>query len=232
VSTFALIHGAWHGSWCFDRLVPELAARGHESITMDLPVDDGSATFETYRDAVLDSMSGATGDAILVGHSLGAMAMPLVATERRVRATVFLCGIVPKFGGMPWDDGGEMEEPGLYENLIHHEDGSTSWPDIASATRAYFFDCRPEDAAWAFPKLRHQNSSSLWDRPYPLSEWPDCARASIACTDDVAVKIGWSRNVARTRLGIDAIEIRGSHSPFLSRPGVLADILSELASTL
>src|SRR5260221_10947192 len=37
VSTFVLVHGAWHGAWCWERLVPELEARGHASIAMDLP---------------------------------------------------------------------------------------------------------------------------------------------------------------------------------------------------
>jgi hypothetical protein len=29
MATFGLVHGAWHGAWCWDRLVPELEARGH-----------------------------------------------------------------------------------------------------------------------------------------------------------------------------------------------------------
>jgi hypothetical protein len=35
VATFALIHEAWHGAWCFERLTPELQARGHHVIAVD-----------------------------------------------------------------------------------------------------------------------------------------------------------------------------------------------------
>src|SRR3954463_14174121 len=48
MATFVLVHGAWHGGWCWERLMPERAAAGHESIVMDLPVEDPAASFEDY----------------------------------------------------------------------------------------------------------------------------------------------------------------------------------------
>ena len=80
MSTFIFVHGAWHGAWCWSRLVPEMEARGHRSIVMDLPVDDGGATFSDYADVVLSSYPADLDDAVLAGHSLGAMVLPLVAT--------------------------------------------------------------------------------------------------------------------------------------------------------
>ena len=84
-----LVHGAWHGGWCWERLIPELAARGHDAIAMDLPVEDGSATFEDYASVVIEVAASATDDVVLVGHSLGSMVIPLVAAARPVAATVF-----------------------------------------------------------------------------------------------------------------------------------------------
>src|SRR5690242_17823573 len=109
MATFVLVHGAWHGGWCWDRLVPELAAAGHQSVVMDLPIEDPSATFEDYASVVVDAAAGAGAgsgsDVVVVGHSLGSMVIPLVAARRPVSALVFLCGVIPKFGGSPWDDG-------------------------------------------------------------------------------------------------------------------------------
>jgi pimeloyl-ACP methyl ester carboxylesterase len=82
VSTFILVHGAWHGGWCWQGLVPQLEARGHRSVVMDLPVEDGDATFEDYAEAVLASYPANLEDGVLVGHSLGAMVLPLVAASR------------------------------------------------------------------------------------------------------------------------------------------------------
>ena len=37
MATFLLIHGAWHGAWCWDRIAPLLRAAGHNVIAPDLP---------------------------------------------------------------------------------------------------------------------------------------------------------------------------------------------------
>ena len=53
MSTFVLVHGAWHGAWCWERFVPELEIRGHTAIAMNLPVEDGAATFDDYALVVI-----------------------------------------------------------------------------------------------------------------------------------------------------------------------------------
>ena len=225
MSTYVLVHGAWHGGWCWERLVPELVEAGHDSIVMDLPVEDGSATFDDYAQTVVDAATGAGDDVVLVGYSLGAMVIPIVAAKRPVAAMAFLCGVIPNFGATPWDDAPPMEVPGTYAPLVTHSDGSTSWPTLASAVAAFYPDCAPEIAERAYGRLRRQNSTSLWDRPYPLRTWPPARRVAIAGTDDAAVTIDYSRHVCRRRLGIHPLELPGGHSPFLARPAELAQVL-------
>ena len=52
---FLLVHGAYHGPWCWSLLQPELIARGHTITVVDLPVSDPEAGATQYRDAVLDA---------------------------------------------------------------------------------------------------------------------------------------------------------------------------------
>lgn len=104
MSTFVLVHGAWHGAWCWSRLLPDLEARGHRQSSMELPVEDGDATFEDYADVVLASYPADVEDAVLIGHSLGAMVLPLVAASRPVSMLVFLCGLIPNVSGRLTDD--------------------------------------------------------------------------------------------------------------------------------
>ena len=70
---FVLVHGGAHGAWCWDLLVPELSALGHQAVTPELPGHGArqreTATVDGYRDAVLEYLE--PGD-VLVGHSLGA----------------------------------------------------------------------------------------------------------------------------------------------------------------
>ena len=197
-------------------------------MVMDLPVDDGDATFEDYADAVLGSYPADLEDAVLVGHSLGAMVLPLVATSRPASLLIFLCGVIPNIEGKPWDGAPPMSRPEAYQTETL-DDGSSVFRTLESARLSFYADCDPQDAAWAFERLRPQNSRSLWDRPYPLTQLPDTPRVAIAGVDDAAITIEFSRAVTRPRLGVDPIEIPGAHSPFLARPRELASLLDGLA---
>jgi pimeloyl-ACP methyl ester carboxylesterase len=230
MATFVLVHGAWHGAWAWDRLSPELATRGHEVIAMDLPCDDGTATFTDYANVVVDAAKSVDGEVVLVGHSLGAMTIPLVAARRPVSLMVLLCGVTPNLHGSPWDGVPQMEVPGTFDGLVSHPDGSTTWPDVASASTAFYGAADPADAAWAFERLRPQNSTSLWTGPYPLTEWPVVETVAVCCTDDRTVRPEFVRVSCQERLGIEPVEIPGDHSPFLSAPAELAELLHARAS--
>jgi hypothetical protein len=69
VTTFALVHGAWHGAWCWERLVPELEARGHRAIAVDLPCEDVAAGCAAYAEVVAGAAADAGADLVLVGHT-------------------------------------------------------------------------------------------------------------------------------------------------------------------
>ena len=73
MTTFALVHGAWHGAWCYERLQAALDDLGHASLAMDLPVDDPDATFIDYAETALMAARDVGDDLVLVGHSLGSM---------------------------------------------------------------------------------------------------------------------------------------------------------------
>lgn len=226
MSVFVLVHGAWHGAWCWDRLIPELAARGHDAVTMDLPIDDGSATFGTFADIVTESCQDRD-DVVLVGHSLAGMVLPIVSARRPVRLQVFLCAVVPNLTGKPWDDAPPMGERDY--GTERDDDGALVFRSADAARRIFYADCTPVDAAWAFAHLRPVRNRSLWDRAYPMDRWPQVRSAAVTCTDDLAVYAHYQRFVLRERLGVVPVELPGHHSPFLARPAVLADVLVELA---
>ena len=98
MATFALVHGGFHGAWCWEKLAPLLRQAGHEVVAMDLPIEDGSASFEDYADVVCASLDGCGDDVVVVGHSFGGFTIPLVAARRPVRHLVYLCAVVPAIG--------------------------------------------------------------------------------------------------------------------------------------
>lgn len=74
VATFGLVHGAYHGSWCWERLLPDLEHLGHIGLTVDLPCDDPNAGAREYAAPAQEAFAGAPDDLVLVGHSLGGSA--------------------------------------------------------------------------------------------------------------------------------------------------------------
>jgi pimeloyl-ACP methyl ester carboxylesterase len=233
VTSFGLVHGAWHGGWCWDRLIPELTRYGHRAVAVDLPCEDPAAGASRYAE-VADAALPRTDDLVLVGHSLGGLTIPLVAARRPVRLLVFLCAALP-LPGRSLDEQ-IAAEPGIYAPgyATHpgrrvHADGSASWADQESVREVFYHDCAPADVGWAWPRLRRQAGAPRVE-PCPLAAWPAVPCVSIIGREDHAINPAWSRRAARERLGVDAIELAGSHSPFLGRPAELAALLDGLTA--
>lgn len=229
MTTFALVHGAWHGAWCWERLVPELQSLGHTCVAVDLPAEDWSAGCLESARVVVDALDHVTGDVVAVGHSLGGIILPAIAALRPVRRLVFVCALVPRLGKTMdevFHEERDLFVPGYGEGQIVYEDGSTSW-ETEAAIGAFFHDCPPAVGRWASSKLRRQVWATTRER-YPLQAWPSVETSSILGRADRCVSPAWSRRVAREWLGVNAIELPGGHSPFLARPAELAWVLSRL----
>jgi pimeloyl-ACP methyl ester carboxylesterase len=232
MSTFALVHGAWHGSWCWELLTPELEGLGHRVITMDLPLDDSSATFDDYADVVCAAVAGDGGDdLVLVGHSLAGTTVPLVAAQRPLRRIVYLCAM-PPIPGLPFAQQMSQESEMLvrgYTRGLGEKDseGRREWVDEELATTHLFGDCDRATVSSAYARLRPQ-ALYPYGQPCSLSALPEHDSTYVVCTEDRIVNPDWSRRIAREWLDADLVEIPGSHSPFLSRPKALAKLLDGL----
>ena len=96
MATFILVHGAFHGAWCWERLVPVLQERGHRAIAVDLPgmgADSANASAGTlagYADHVAALARTQADKPIIVGHSLGGATI----TEAGERAPEAIAGLV------------------------------------------------------------------------------------------------------------------------------------------
>ena len=231
MTTFGLVHGAGHGAWCWERLIPELEARGHRAVAVDLPCEDPAAGCGRYAE-IVDQALPRTDDLVLVGHSLGGLTIPLVAARRPVRRLVFLCALIPLFGRSSADqlaDDPSIHATGFvtHPGRVVHDDGSNSWRDEAAARDVFYHDCTPADGRWAWSRLRRQSAAPRRE-PCPLAGWPDAERTYVLCREDRAVSPEWSRRAAGGRLGVEALELPGSHSPFISRPAALAALLDDV----
>jgi pimeloyl-ACP methyl ester carboxylesterase len=219
---FALVPGAGGAAWYWHRLVPELEARGHEAVAVDLPADDDSAGLREYADAVMTAIGDTNGDLVLVAQSMGAFTAPLVAERLPVRLIVLLNAMIPAPGesaGAWWESTGQeaaMQEHARRIGLprLTLDDAETLFghdvpPDVFAAGAAY----------------QRNQSGTPFGEPWPLAEWPSLPTRVLAAREDRLFPLDFQRRVARERLGIEPDEIDGGHLVAISRPAELADRL-------
>ena len=60
MTTFCLIHGSWHGKWCFERLTPYLEAAGHRALAVELPSDRPGTICSEYAELVAAELGRTT----------------------------------------------------------------------------------------------------------------------------------------------------------------------------
>jgi pimeloyl-ACP methyl ester carboxylesterase len=220
--TFALVHGAWHGGWCFELLENELRQRGESTVSMDLPIDEPDLDASDYAKAVVDAIGDVDDDITLVGHSMGGLVIPLVPELRPVQRLIYLSGAIRppgqatavKLAGPPLTS--TPDERGL---LVADHD---------SAIEQFYPDVEPALAEWAVSRLRPQSLKVIRGTG-PETPWPELPVTAIVGTEDIW-QLDHYQQTCRDLLGVEAILIPGGHSPFLSRPAELAELLIKIAT--
>lgn len=227
MTTFALVHGAWHGGWCWDRVAPELVAAGHRVVAVDLPCDDVRAGCAEYAEVVLGALDGAGDDVVLVAHSAGGLTIPLVAAARPVRRLVFVSALLPLPGRRFADQSADEHvlQDGYDAGIERDELGRRRWFDAELAARWMYNGCSADDAAWAFARLRPQ-ASTMYTEPSALRAWPTVPAIDVRGSEDRIVSPAWAAEAVPARLGVDSVVIAGAgHSSMVSHPHQLAEIV-------
>jgi pimeloyl-ACP methyl ester carboxylesterase len=222
--TIVLVHGAWHGAWCWERLIPQLKSRQCAVRTVQLPsVGAGpNITVGLDRDAaavqaVIDEVGGPV---LLCGHSYGGMVISLASYgQPQVSKLVYLCAFVPESGESLVSIGGGQLAP-----WIQRLEGGLTIPDPGQAGELLYADCDARTQAWATGNLRPQCGVPYSD-VVAHPGWKDIPSTYFLCSADRAMPPAWQRDLFAPRLD-KLVEIDAGHSPFLSRPGALADLLA------
>ncbi|MCU1458728.1 MAG: putative esterase [Actinomycetia bacterium] len=236
-ATAVLVHGAWHGAWCFDRVMPLLERAGVPAIAVDLPGHgrDAGPLTDLHGDAdrVREVLDGIDGDVVLLGHSYGGAVVTEAGVHPAVAHVVYLCAVVPdadesaasvameNSAGLSYD--GRPEFAGVTST---NDDGTLSL-NPSRAPVLLYNDCDPQTVEWAVGELSPQPMENLAQNPAAVA-WRERPSTYVVCTDDMIVHPGLQEILARRCTG--SREWPTSHSPFLSRPELVADLIVELAT--
>lgn len=248
---FILVHGGFHGAWCWDRVVPELAKLGHEALALDLPGHGERAAERPagYRGRIQPILDVLRDGDVLVGHSGGGYDIAVAANHApgRIGHMIFLAAGLPVEGKSVVEaTGGATERDaagntratrlmddatGMLRFIRPLPDGTMEWHSREGAREFFYHDCDEATIDWAFAKLTPGISpfpgeklhlGAFWDAQIP--------RSYIRCLQDRSKPRSMSEEVVR-RLGVEELTIDASHSPFLSRPAELAALFVEAVAT-
>lgn len=234
MAVFLLVHGAWHGAWCWERVVPMLEARGHRAVAIDLPGHGSSGvrpyrvTLGSYSKSIRAAAEALPERPIAVGHSMGGVSITQAATDapQLFSALVYLCAFAPLWGESLFSLG-RRDAGSLVRTATSFSLTSVGLrPEGAKA--AFYGDLGQEDADRAAARLCREPLLPLAQRVSRRHQ-VDLPRAYIECTQDRAISLAHQRAMAARHDFARVISMDTSHSPFLSAPEALADHLDGLA---
>ncbi len=228
-----LIHGACHGSWCWERLRPLLVASGHEVIAPDLPGRAGNGrpgwglSLKDYAATIVSAARQQTGPVIGVGHSMGGMVMAAAAeaAPEAFARLVFVSAFLPVSGDSLVSLAAMDKDSDLHGAAKLSSMRGSITIDPGRFRPVYCGDCSEPDVAWAASRLVPESVRPSLDKAKLTARFQATPRSYIRCTQDRALSVQMQdRMIARQPCELVAT-IAASHSPFLSMPGPLAAAL-------
>jgi pimeloyl-ACP methyl ester carboxylesterase len=241
MATFILVHGAFHGAWCWERLIPALQQRGHFARAIDLPgmgadVRPASmGTLANYAAHVVDAARSEAEKPIIVGHSLGGATISEAGelAPEAIAGLVYLAAVLLPSGISI----AEMHANGLFVSpeppmRLLPAEGLEGCMTVPSEDVIPFMYHRA-DAAGQARAIAQVGPQPYQPMTVPVSvtaeRWGSLPRAYIECLDDRIILLEGQRRAQELLPCDPAISIDSDHSPFYSATEELADALSSIA---
>jgi pimeloyl-ACP methyl ester carboxylesterase len=225
MAPIVLVHGAWHGGWCWRDVATELAAAGHDVLA---PTSSGvaeRAALAAHTDLALhvEELAGLLWfsdlrDVVLVGHSYGGLVIAGAAARAagRISRMVFLDAFVA-------DDGQSMydllrpERRKVYDESTRDGLIASPAPEVFGVT---------EQAAWLSDRLTGQPVQT-WKQPLSLASEPPLPRLYVRCTHGpLTPSFSGFANRFRDTAGWEVVDFDSGHDAMITRPLDLAALLA------
>lgn len=235
MTTYVLVHGAWHGGWCWRKIAIALTAAGNEVHAPTLTGLGERARLlspeiglETHIRDILETLDAEDlNDVVLVGHSYSGIVVTAVAdrVHERIARLVYLDAIVPRDGECLYDRAPAQIKAHFEE---HASTGGDGWRVPVSAATAPFLGLKDDaDVAWVMPRLT----------PHPIRTFREPVRLSgshlkvprtyINCIGDKP--FGQPRTAQAEGID-DYYEVRTGHDAMVTAPREVVELLQRATS--
>jgi pimeloyl-ACP methyl ester carboxylesterase len=230
--TFILIHGAWHGSWCWDSVINKMQESGHQVYALDLPghyqnhVEFHDVTLASYLEYVKNFIQKIDGKVILVGHSMSGIIISQVAEDLpdKISKLIYLTAFVPDYQGSLMEEEKKSIKSTVTLEIIIYEN-KIQIKHSQKLKELFYSCCSEKEADFAITQLQDQPLQPFVDR-VSLSDqnFGKTEKVYIECLKDRAILIEDQRRMNQ-KINCKKITLDSDHSPFFSCPELLVEIL-------
>ncbi len=225
MNTYILVHGAWHGSWCWENVAKQLIAQGHTVYTPDLPghfnnpCDFHQVTLQLYVKAVQEILRKTDCKVILVGHSMAGVVISQVAENypEKIACLVYISGFIPAYNGSLVMEEEKASKPSVsLEVKLIKSANIISIKESLKLKQLFYNKCREDDAAYALSLLQDQPLQPFFDKvSLSIKKFDRVKKFYIECLHDQAIAIEDQRRMY-SRTNCLPIILSADHSPFFS----------------
>lgn len=238
MKTFILIHGSWHSSWNWHRVIPIIENKGHRAIAIDLPGMGRDKTpinevkMISTVNKLCDLIDSIDEKVILVGHSKNGIMISQVAEYRpnKIEKLIYLAAyLIPN--GKTQREYSVQDTQGVlkpYVEINEKLQASALKPEIYK--EGLYHDC--DENINQLAKLLLSNEpieSGLIPLQLTEENFGSIPKYYIECTEDKAVTPFIQQKMYTETLCDKVYSLPTSHSPFFSKPQELSDIFFEIA---
>jgi pimeloyl-ACP methyl ester carboxylesterase len=235
MASLILVHGAMHGAWCWERIVPILRHAGHYVQAVNLPGSDrglpaDQVDLHSYTRTVVEALVAAPGPAALVGHSMGGLPISTAAEARPdlITALIYLCAVVPVNGKSLLET---SANPAAQAHFRSDDDGISTYFPAEIARDFFFADCTAADGEAGMRRLTPQPTRPLKE-PVRLSadRFGRIAKHYVLTGKDRAISPEIQMSYTALLGDVRLHSLESGHSPFYSQPTQLANLLGSIAA--
>jgi pimeloyl-ACP methyl ester carboxylesterase len=234
-----LLHGSWHGAWCWHKVVPLLKAAGHSVHVPDLPahgrnwrIARGRTTLTSMATHVCRLLDSLPEPALLVAHSRGGVVASTVAEmrPRSLKASVYLAAYMLRHGERVVDYFRKDRDSLVPANIRVSKATLTDSLAEEAYRPALYADCSDADVELAQALLTAEPTLPALTR-LRLSDakYGSVPRHYIELTQDKAVSLSLQRRMIEGSPCATVSRIHASHSAYFSQPQNLADAIDIIA---
>ena len=231
MGTYVLIHGAWHGAWCWKKVIPLVEKEGHKVLAPDLPGHGkdkrpiADITLQAYTDRVCQILDEQSDPVTLVGHSMGGAVITQTAEYRpdKISKLVYVTALLLQNGEFLLQHAEPDTEALVLPNLIMSEDQSYATIKQEALKEVFYADCSDEDVEFAKSRLVPQ-AAAPFAAPVSTTEenFGRVPRVYITCLRDKAISPSIQEKLYKALPCEKVVSMDTSHSPFFSAPEELA----------